>query len=312
MEQKLVTPLKAGLLIVAITYFLFTLHATFVLSWIGEWEGLLEPTRTWILVTDVSAYITLIFRFIAGLLAVSTIIFYLAKKGLPQTTLYRLLKVIITFEAIYWIGLLLAGIWGIVPTPYGDLKIPFTQYGFNSSLLLSTGIPCMVGSIGIPVSLFMLARKLSPNKPQKAAIKWAMTAGVFYTLTLWLNNTGMWIITEMQSEIGFGFITSTPQYLISFIATLGGLLALAIYMAYFARKSMKAERIEDVSINTVGAILIALGTYFLWNYLTWIFFGGWNQWYAWILGHNLDLWMLSLPLVGIPLLFYNLKNRSSS
>ena len=35
--------------------------------------------------------------------------------------------------------------------------------------------------------------------------------------------------------------------------------------------------------------------YFLWNYLTWIYFGGdavWSTWYAWFLGHNLDLWML--------------------
>ncbi len=46
--------------------------------------------------------------------------------------------------------------------------------------------------------------------------------------------------------------------------------------------------------------------YFLWNYLTWIYFGGdavWSYWYAWFLGHNLDLWFLSLPLMGLPLLF---------
>jgi hypothetical protein len=36
----------------------------------------------------------------------------------------------------------------------------------------------------------------------------------------------------------------------------------------------------------------------------------WNEWYAWILGHNLDLWMLSLPLVGIPLLFYTPRTQN--
>jgi hypothetical protein len=38
----------------------------------------------------------------------------------------------------------------------------------------------------------------------------------------------------------------------------------------------------------------------------WVFFGsvgGWGAWYQWFLGHNLDLWVLSLPLVGVPLLF---------
>ena len=29
----------------------------------------------------------------------------------------------------------------------------------------------------------------------------------------------------------------------------------------------------------------------------------WSTWYAWFLGHNLDLWFLSLPLVGLPLIF---------
>ena len=62
---------------------------------------------------------------------------------------------------------------------------------------------------------------------------------------------------------------------------------------------------EELKLKTIGAILIVFGLFFLWNYLTWIFFGGWSSWYAWFLGHNLDLWMLSLPLLGLPLLFAN-------
>ena len=30
----------------------------------------------------------------------------------------------------------------------------------------------------------------------------------------------------------------------------------------------------------------------------------WSGWYAWFLGHNMDLWALSLPLFGLPLLFH--------
>ena len=203
--------------------------------------------------------------------------------------MYKLLKVIFVFEGLYWVGLLPSGIWGILPL----------GGSFNLGFFISTGLPCMVASIGIPISLFILAFKLSPNKPMKGQIKWATIAGVFYVLAFWLNNSGMWIITVMGK--GFSFVTDTPQFLVSFLTTLVGLLALTIFTAYFAAKSIKAEQIH---LPTVGAILTALGLYFLWNYLTWIFFGGWNEWYAWILGHNLDLWMLSLPLVGLPLLFY--------
>jgi hypothetical protein len=304
-EQKLVTPLKVGLLIVVITYFLFTLHATFVLSWIGEWERLHEPTRSWILVTDVSAYAFLICRFVAGAVALAAAILYFAKKGLAQSTLYKLARAVIVLEALYWIGLLPSGIWGLVPTTYGNLRIPGTGYGFSTSLLLSTGIPCIVASIAIPISLFLLAWKLGPNKPQKAAIKWASIAGFFYVVAFLLNNSGMWIITAMQQ--GMSFVTGTPEYLVSFVVTLGGLLALAAFTGYFAWKSAKAETIAQVSVRTAGVIILALGLYFLWNYLTWVFFAGsnWNEWYAWVLGHNLDLWMLSLPLVGLPLLFYS-------
>ena len=37
-ENKFYTPLKIGLLIVTLSYFLFALHATFELSWVGEWN----------------------------------------------------------------------------------------------------------------------------------------------------------------------------------------------------------------------------------------------------------------------------------
>ena len=259
----------------------------------GEWDiigGGSSLVAFWVFLTDVAAGVFLVFRFLGSLIAVMAVSLYFSKKGLSQATLYKLLKVIIVFEGLYWVGLLPSGIWGILPL----------GGNFNLGFFISTGLPCMVASIGIPISLFILAFKLGPNKPVKGPIKWATIVGVFYVLSFWLNNSGMWIITIMGK--GFSYVTDAPQYLVSFSATLAGLFALTIFMAYFAVKSIKAEQIH---LPTVGAILTALGMYFLWNYLTWIFFGGWNQWYAWILGHNLDLWMLSLPLVGLPLLFYS-------
>ncbi|MGE5556312.1 MAG: hypothetical protein ACM3UY_08660 [Methanocella sp.] len=297
-QKKTLTPLKIGLIIVALAYFLFTLHATFVLSWVGEWEPLREPTRSWIFVTDVTAFVFLIFRFLAGILAATGAVLYFIK-GLSQSTAYKILRAIIVLEGLYWVGLLPSGIWGLLPS----------RVGINWSLLISTGIPCIVASISIPICLFMLARKLNPDKAPQPAIKWATLAGFFYVVALWLNNSGMWIITGLDE--GWNYIFNTPQYLLSVTVTLVGLLALAVYAGYFAKKSMHAISVEAVSLGGVGVILTALGTYFLWNYLTWIFFGGWNEWYAWILGHNLDLWMLALPLAGIPLLLYRRQFRAA-
>lgn len=303
-EPKFYSPLKIGLLIVAMAYFLFTLHALFTLSWIGEWEYLGGGSASfWIFITDVSAYFGLVFRFIASLIAVVTIIFYFVRKGLSAPATFKVLKWLLVLEAIYWVPLILSGVMGFLPVELSGFG-EATGLSFNVSLLITTGIPCLVSSIAIPIALFKLASKLNPNKPPKDAIKWGLIAGTAYVFVFWLNNTGMWIATLMSK--GTEYLTTYPENMLSFGLTTIGLLALAVFTAYFTKKSVGTETLEKLKLRTIGAIIVALGLYFLWNYLTWIFFGGdylWSDWYAWFLGHNLDLWMLSLPLVGLPLLF---------
>ncbi len=290
MEQKIVTPLKIGIATAAIAYFLFTLHAMFTIGWIGEWEGLPPPLDFWIFITDITAGVFLVFRFIAGLIAFTAVALYFTKKGLPQNTIYKFVRAILVFEGLYWIGLLPSGVWGLLPT----------QYGFNISLVITTGIPCIFSSIAIPIALFVLASKLKPSKPQ--ATKWVWIVGLFYIIDFWLVNMGTWANLIITPGRGIEYIIGHTEYLFSFILTVVGLLALAIYTGYAATKSK-----FELRTWPVGVILTSLGLYFLWNYLAWIFFGGWNDWYAWFLGHNLDLWMLTLPLVGLPLLFQTKK-----
>jgi hypothetical protein len=299
-ETKLYSPLKIGLFIVSIAYFLFTFHALFTLSWIGEWEHVTGSFSFWIFITDVSAYFGIIFRFIASLIAVAAIILYFAKKGFSAPTTFKVLKWILVLEAIYWVPLFLSGVMGFLPAELSGSG-GGTGLTFNMALLITTGIPCLVSSIAIPVALFKLASKLNPNKPPKEAIKWGLIAGTAYIFVFWLSNTGMWISTLISK--GTEYIGAYPENLLSFALTIYGLPALAVFAAYFTGKSIGTEAFEKLNLRPLGAIIAALGLYFLWNYLTWIFFGGWSDWYAWFLGHNLDLWMLSLPLVGLPLLF---------
>jgi hypothetical protein len=304
-EPKFYSPLKIGLLVVSIAYFLFTLHALFTLSWIGEWEVLGGGSASfWIFITDVSAYFGLVFRFIASFIAVVAVILYFAKKGLPESTVFKVLRWILVLEALYWVPLFLSGVMGFLPV---DLS-GFGGTGLSLSLLITTGIPCLVSSIAIPVALFKLAFKLKPNKPAADALKWGLIAGTAYVFAFWLNNMGMWISTLLTK--GTEYFAAYPETVLSFAITIYVLPVLAAFTAYYTGKSIAAgaEAFEKLNPRPIGALIIALGLYFLWNYLTWIFFGGWSDWYAWFLGHNLDLWMLSLPLVGLPLLF---KRRSA-
>jgi len=304
-EPKRNTPARVGLLIVAIAYFLFTLHATFTLQWVGEWNRLSGFAYFYVLTTDVAAGVGLVFRFVASLIAVAAAIFYFSK-GLPSTAKnYRILRWILILEAIYWLGLLTTAVLNVYDSGRSVLAQGFTNIVLNS-LALNT-IPTVIESVAIPVALFLTALQLNPTKPISKAIKWSLVTGAIYIFVFWLTNTSIWLGT-LQVK-GTDYLTAYPENLLSFILTAFGLLALAIYATIFAAQSRRAQSLEELKMRTAGAIILSLGMYFLWNYLTWILFNPpWSDWYAWFLGHNLDLWLLSLPLLGLPLIF--IKRRS--
>lgn len=302
-EPKFYSPFKIGLLIVVTAYFLFTFHALFTLPWIGEWEYFGGGSIVfWIFITDVSAYFGLVFRFMASLIAFVAILAYFAKKGMPTQMVFRILRWVLIFEAIYWMTLFVSGLWGVLPASVGGFS-GTEGLSFNIVLLITTGIPCLFSSLAIPITLLKLVQNLGTSKPAENQIRLSLIAGAIYIFVFWLNNAGMWISTLLTK--GSAYLSAYPVNLLSFALTMYGLPALAIFTAYFTGKTIKKE-IRQFELKTLGAIITALGLYFLWNYLSWIFFGGdylWSDWYAWFLGHNLDLWLISLPLLGLPLLF---------
>ena len=121
---------------------------------------------------------------------------------------------------------------------------------------------------------------------------------------LWINNTGNWIGAITRS--GIEYVTAYPDHILSFGLTSVGLLALMLYGVHFIRSSWDVNSLAELDMRRVGLLVTGVGLYFLVNYVMWLFFGTdakWSTWYAWFLGHNLELWMMSLPLVGVPLLF---------
>ncbi len=309
-EARKNLPLKIGLLIVTASYFLFTFHAMFTLSWIGEWESMGGPYGFVIFVEDISATIGLIFRFAASIIALAALIAYFAKKNLTKLTAYRLLKLILIFEGIYWLGLIATAGFSVLSLG-GIFSGSQPILSILDSVLLGA-IPTVIEAIVLPIALFILAFKLNPNKPLKGAIKLALVTGTIYVVVFWLINTSIWVGVVMQK--GTGYLTTYPEHLVSFLLTSVGLLALTIYTIYFTKKSSKTQTLQELKQRPIGGIILALGTYFLWNYLSWVIFAGdtWNNWYAWFLGHNMDLWMLSLPLVGVPLLFSDGTTQKTS
>jgi hypothetical protein len=310
-EAKSYSPLKIGLLVTAVVWFLFSFHEFFK-AMVNINEYLSMGGDLWVFATDISGVIGLVARTVAGAIAVTAVVLFLLKGRLSQK-LMQIFKVILVVEIVYCLSLLISGIWGIyVPITAFSAGIPAGPGAlFITSFLINTGIPCLVQSITIPIALIMLILALRPNKPQKDAIKWGLIAGTLYIFVFWLNNATSWIIVVMDK--GAEYVTAYPDHILSFGLTTFGLLALALYAVYFTKKSIGTESWRALDLRKIGAIITAVGLSFLVVYVLWITMGTqivngedikWSGWYAWLLGHNMDLWVLSLPLLGVPLLFY--------
>jgi hypothetical protein len=309
-ETKFFSPMKIGLLVTSIAYFLFSLHAVLTLEWIGEWNRFGGGFSFPVYVEDINGFVGMVFRLIAGVIAFAAVVSYLAKKGMSRSTALKLTRLVVVFEAIYWLGLLTSEYYGI----HNLVTRGFSNRTTQAILLsLTSNATLTLESIIIPIVLFVLAYTLSPKKSEKRMLKWSLITGTLYILLFWISNTSNWQYAINQK--GIVYLTAHPENMLNFVLTTVGLLVLTLYAAYFTIKSAKVDSLDKLNLRAIGAIVTTLGMYFLWNYLTWIYFGGdavWSTWYAWFLGHNLDLWMLALPLVGLPLLFENGPGKEAS
>lgn len=286
--------LRVGILIFALTWFFFT-GFQFIKSAFNIFD---DPSRLfWVSLTDTAGTFGLGFRTMAALIAVLTILFFIAKKDLSKSELMMTIRWIILGEAVFMLALFPVVIWSFASAFGGSNTIGLGSF-------IESTVPVFVESVIIPVVLFKLFLELNPNKPAKGPIKWGLIAGTVYLFMFWLNNTGNWIGAIERK--GIEYVTMYPEHILSFSVTTIGLLALTIYAAIYTVRTTMGVNTFEISFRKVGAIITLLGLYFLLNYVSWLFLGTdakWSTWYAWLLGHNMDLFLLSLPVVGIPLMF---------
>ena len=199
--------LKVGLLIVALAYFLFTLHGIFTLQWIGEWSrGQTFHFATFI--EDISATAGTVFRFAASIIALGCITYYFSK-GLPsKSRLFKILRVIVVLEGIYWLGLSTSAIVDL-----NQLGRMIFGGGAASSFFGTFALYVLaevVESIVLPIALFILAYKLSAKKPLRDTVKWALIAGTVYVVTFWLVNSSLWLLTIGERRRRLGLFDCLP------------------------------------------------------------------------------------------------------
>ena len=295
-EDKLASSLKFGLLIVALTWFSFTGYQ-FLKGAFNIFRGYF-----WVSLTDTAGVLGMGFRTMAGVIAFFTILFFVLRKDLKKPELFMSIRWVLLGEIVFFLSLIPVVLWGLAVV----FGIESSAFGLGS--FVESTLPVMIEAIGIPIVLGKLFLELNPDKPARGAIRWGLISGVYVVFVLWINNTGNWIGAITRS--GIEYVTAYPDHILSFGLTSIGLLALALYGVYYIRKSWDAGSLAELDMRGIGVLITGVGLYFLVNYVMWLFLGTdakWSTWYAWFLGHNLELWMMSLPLVGVPLLF---KNKS--
>ena len=295
-EDKLASSLKFGLLIVALTWFSFTGYQ-FLKGAFNIFRGYF-----WVSLTDTAGALGMGFRTMAGVIAFFTILFFVLRKDLKKPELFMSIRWVLLGEIVFFLSLIPVVLWGLAVV----FGIESGAFGLGS--FVESTLPVMIEAIGIPIVLGKLFLELNPDKPARGAIRWGLISGVYVVFVLWINNTGNWI--GAVTRRGIEYVTAYPDHILSFGLTSIGLLALALYGVYYIRKSWDAGSLAELDMRGIGVLITGVGLYFLVNYVMWLFLGTdakWSTWYAWFLGHNLELWMMSLPLVGVPLLF---KNKS--
>jgi hypothetical protein len=291
METKSNWAFKIGLFLVVLFWFSFTIYQ------LGKatYNGIDIPF------TDVPAAIGLGFRVTAGFIALITLLFYMVKRDLSPPEALTSLRWILLLEAVYWFSLFPSAIWGF--------QTSFPMYP-RDLLIIGTGVPCLAESVVMPVVLCALFLKLNTKKPAAGAIKWGVIAGTAYIFVLWLNYTTQWWSDVIIS--GVDFISLTPLSTFNFALTAVGLLLLALYAGVYTKRSFGTDVLAGLNLKKAGGIIIALGLYFDVSWLSWMLFASPSQTgiaYTFFMFHNMDLWLLSLPLVGLPLMLY--KKRAA-
>ena len=289
-SEKIDWPLRSGIFLVAVSWFVYFLYDDIL--------GVYNRHTTLPLVReDVPAAIGLGFALAASAATVLILLFYLSKRDLSKPEVTMAIRLILFSEAIYFV-------LGFLPSVFVE-GLPGT-FHFTIQKLFEVGLPSIVDAIAIPAVLAKLFLTLNPSKPAKETVKWGLITGTVYLFAFWTSNAGNWVGAVITK--GIGYIADYPVNMFSFIVTTAGLLLLSLYTAYFSKKTIGKENLTGFDLKKVGLILTATGMYLTLMLLLWFIFGsvgGWGSWYAWLLGHGyLDLWGLTLPFVGLPLLFY--------
>ena len=302
--------IEAGLSIVLASWLVYTVYWFIkVIGWVTE-TSTYTYAIDWVLA--IAGTFGLVFRIGACLAAI--LAFYSFLKGGESSKAVKFVGLAIAFEAFYFLCFAPSAFFGF-QAGLGLSGGHSLQSGQGGGLwfIIETGVPTLVEAIIMPVSLIKLRSKLTPTlQSRNEIIKWASVTGVSYIIVFWLTYFTQWIATFMQPEsyasvypgYGIEYLLSHPLNVFTFILTSVGLPLLAIFF-WWSSLPAKRDPIAGLNLRRVGITLTLLGGYFIAIISLFRIFGtvgGSSIWIIFFMFNNADLWCVTLPALGIPLI----------
>jgi len=303
--------IDVGLSIVLASWLVYTVYWFIkVIGWVTE-----ASTYTYVIdwALEIAGTFGLVFRIGACLAAI--LAFYSFLKGGESSKAVKFVGLAIAFEAFYFLCFAPSAFFGF-QAGLGLSGGHSLQSGQGGGLwfIVETGIPTLVESIIMPASLLKLRSKLTPaSKSHKGTVKWASIAGVSYLIVFWLTYVTQWIATFIQPEsyastyypgYGIKYILDHPLNMFTFLLTSVGLLLLTIFFFWSALPTIR-DPSAGLNLRRVGITLTLLGGYFITIITLFRIFGTVGDpsiWIIFFMYNNADLWCVTLPALGIPMI----------
>ena len=267
----------------------------------------------------IAGSVAIVLRAFAGIFAFYAAFQYWRKGNNAMPTIRKNASKTLLLEA----GFFLALIPSIIAAFAYNLTNQYLFYFDHTPqqiLLFGTAIPCLAIVIVVPPLLLKLRSNIKKEVPTQEILKWSSLTSIAYLLVVfWFNYTMLWAASMVPyprayEVYGLDFLLQ-PTNLLSFGFTAFGLLAIATAASITLLPAIKKQT-NKLNLTQIGTIMVAFGSYFLFNTLYYTLTGGYEAhpsvWYE-VIGplHNPNLWALAFIFLGVPLIIQNKLKKAN-
>jgi hypothetical protein len=289
LELNRVALLKKALLIVALSFLLYTLyqaitttifviHFPLVVTQLSKFIESTQPTLqlALFLFQEIAGSIGSYLRLIGAIFALNCAFLFFKNNA----KYLQKLRLTLLFESLYFLLLFPAAINHLVGSVISS----------SAFLNFYTGVSCLLQAVLIFPVLFMLSRKLRNTQNIPSILKWACVAASLYVFGFWVRHGLLWVYaiwpleTQPWSLFGtVGFVNSLLTLLVAAVVCVG------VCLTFWQKKKL--------NLWLAGTAITLVGVYFAIYDLVSV----WDPIYRAYLPLT-DFWMITLLFLGVVVL----------